>query len=180
MCCHCQNRWKSNSLTKQHRFYRYTTFHFILQTVLNYNQLISTKMQIFNLCKLSSLHVEIPENFFDKTDVDSFFHHNILDFSQFNHRIVRVSKGSSKKSFAFEVFQLCDSNLQQRFILKEEVSVSGKEIGYLVDSLVNFSKLLIKPTKYRRFHYPNLNLRLDLQKQKTNCSIIVTRIQLNI
>ena len=36
---------------------------------------------------------------------------------------------------------------------------------------VNFSKLLIKPTKFRRFLYPNLTLRLNLQKQKTNCLV---------
>ena len=44
---------------------------------------------------------------------------------------------------------------------------------------MNFSKFLIQLTKYRRFHYPNLNLRLDLQKQKTNCLVIVTMIKLS-
>ena len=44
----------------------------------------------------------------------------------------------------------------------------------------NFSKLLIKPTKYHRFHYPILMLTLDLQKQKTNSSVIVTRMLLSI
>ena len=45
---------------------------------------------------------------------------------------------------------------------------------------MNFSKLLMKPAKYNSFHYQNLNLRLDLQKQKTSCSVIVTRMKLNI
>ena len=45
---------------------------------------------------------------------------------------------------------------------------------------VKFSKPLIKLTKYRIFHYPKLNLRLDLQKEKTNCSVIVTKIYLSI
>ena len=54
--CRCPNHWKSKSLINQHRFYRYTTFHFILQSVLFYNQLMSTKRQISSLCKVSSLY----------------------------------------------------------------------------------------------------------------------------
>ena len=137
---------------------------------------MSTKKQISSLCKLYSVYEEIPEEFLDETDVVSYFFHNILDISQSHNRVVRVSKGSNKKSFAFKVFPFCDSKLQQRFILKEEVSISKNEIESLLDSLGEFPKLLIKPTKYRRFHYPNQNLRLDLPKQKTNCSVIAKRI----
>ena len=150
------------------------TLLFILQTVFIYNQLMSTKKQISSLCKLYSVYEEIPEEFLDETDVDSYFYYNILDISQSYNRIVRVSKGSNKKSFAFKVFHFCDSKLQQRFILKEEVPKTKLSLYSTV--WVNFSKLLIKLTKYHRFHYPNLNLRLDLQKQKTNCSVIVTKI----
>ena len=139
---------------------------------------MSTKKQISSLCKLYSVYEEIPEDVLDETDVDSYFFHNILDISQSHNRIVRVSKGSNKKSFAFKVFQFCDSKLQQRFILKEEVSISTK-LSLYSTVWVNFSKLLIKPTKYLGFHYPNLNLRLDLHKQKTNCSVIVKRIKLS-
>ncbi len=136
---------------------------------------MSTKKQISSLCKLYSIYEEVPEEFLDGTDVDSYFYHNILDISQSHNRIVRVSKGSNKKSFAFKVFQFCDSKLQQRFILEEEVSISKKEIESHSTVWMNFSKLLIKPTKCCIFHYQNLNLRLDLQKQKTNCSLIVTK-----
>ena len=150
---------------------------FILQTVLISNQSMSTKKQISSLWKLYSIYEEKPEENLDETDVDSYFYHNILEISQSYNRIVRVSKGSNRKSFAFEVFQFCDSKLQQRFILKEVVSISKKKKLSLYSTVwVIFSKLLIKPTKYRRFHYPDLNLRLDLQQQKTNCSVIVTRI----
>ena len=96
---------------------------------------MSTKNQISSWCKLYSIYEEIPEDFLDETDVDSYFCHNILDISQSHYWIVRVSKGSNKKSFAFKVFQFCDSKLQQRFILKEEVSISKKEIESLLDSL---------------------------------------------
>ena len=63
-----------------------------------------TKKQISSLCKLYSVYEEMPEEFLYETDVDSYFHHNILDISQSRHRKVRVSKGSNKKSFAFKVF----------------------------------------------------------------------------
>ena len=62
---------------------------------------MSTKKQISSWCKLYSIYEEIPEELLDDTDVDSYFYHSILDISQSHHRIVRVSKGSNKKFFAF-------------------------------------------------------------------------------
>ena len=92
----------SKTLTNQHRFYHYTTFHFILQYVLFHNQLMSTKKQIFSLCKFYSVYKEKPEKFLEGTNVDSYFYNNFLDISQFYHRIVRVSKGSNKNFFCIE------------------------------------------------------------------------------
>ena len=69
---------------------------------------MSVKKQFPNLCKLYSFYEERPEDFWDETDVDSFFYHNIFDISQSQHRIVRVSRGSNKKSFAMKLFQFCD------------------------------------------------------------------------
>ena len=83
----------------------------------------------------------------DKTDVDSYFYHNILYIWQSHHRIVRVNKGSNKKSFAFKVFHFCDSKLQQRFVLIEEVSISKKEIESLLDSLGEFLKIFDQANK---------------------------------
>ena len=103
-----------------------TALLFILHSVVFYSQSMSTKKQISSLCKLYLVYEERPEELLDQTDVDSYFHHNILDMSQSHHRIVRVSKGSNKKSFAFKMSPFCDSKLQQRFILKEEVSISKK------------------------------------------------------
>ena len=65
---------------------------FILQTVLINNQSLSTKKQISSLCKLYSIYEEIPEEVLDETDVDGYFFHNILDNSQSQNRIVRVSE----------------------------------------------------------------------------------------
>ena len=70
---------------------------------------MSTKKQISSLCNLSSKYDEVPEEFLDELDVDSYFYHSVLDISQSHHRIVRVSKGSNKNSFAFKVFHFCDS-----------------------------------------------------------------------
>ena len=87
---------------------------------------MSTKKQISRLCKLDSVYEGIPKEHLDETDVDSYFYHNFLYISQSHHQGVRVSKGSNKKPSAFQMFHLCNSKLQQRFILKEEVSISKK------------------------------------------------------
>ena len=108
---------------------------------------MSTKKQICSLCKLYSIYEERPEEFLDETDVESYFYHNILDISQSHHRIVRVSKGFNKKFFAFKVFQFCTSKLQQRFILKEEVTISKKEIESPLDSLGEFLKVFDQANK---------------------------------
>ena len=58
---------------------------------------MSVKKQISSLSKLYTIYEEVPENFLDDTDVDSYFYHNILDIALIDNRIVRVSKGSNKK-----------------------------------------------------------------------------------
>ena len=157
---------KSKTLTNQHCFYHYTTYYFILQSVLFYNQLTSTKKQTSSLCKLYSICDEISEEFLDETDVDSYFYHNILDISQSHHRIIRVSKGSNKKSFAFKVFYFCDSKLQQRFILKEEVSNSKKEIESLLDSLGEFLKAFDQANKVSQIPLPKPKSEIGFTKAK--------------
>ena len=115
---------------------------------------MSTKKQIFSLCKHYSVYEKIQEEFLDETDGYSYFYHNILDISQPHHRIVRVRKVSNKQSFAFKVFHFCDSKLQQRFILKEEVSISKKEIESLLDSLGEFLKAFDQANKVSQIPLP--------------------------
>ena len=136
---------------------------------------MSTKKQISSLCKLYSIYEEIPEKFLDET-VDSYFYHNILNILQSHHRIVRVSKGSNKKFFAFKMFHFCDSKLQQRFILKEKVNISKKEIETLLDSLGEFLKAFDQANKVSQIPLPIPKLEIGFTKAKTNCSLIVTRI----
>ena len=115
---------------------------------------MSIKKQISSLFKLYSLYEETPEEFLDETDVDSYFYHNILDISQSHHPIVRVSKGSNRNSFPFKVFHFCDPKLQQRFILKEEVSISKKEIESLPDSLGDILKAFDQANKVSQIPLP--------------------------
>ena len=145
------------------------TFHFISQIFLNNIQSMSTKKQISSLCKFYSKYEEIPEEFLDETDVENYFYHNILDNSQSQHRVVWVSKGSNKKFFAIQ------SYISDLFSRKKS-AFPEKKLSLYSTVWVIFLKLLIKPTKYRRFHYPNQNLRFDSQKKKTNCSVILTRV----
>ena len=127
---------------------------------------MSTKKQISSLYKLCSVYEELPEEFLDETDVDSYFYHNILDISQSHHRIVRVSKGWNKKSFPFKMFQFCDSKLQQRFILKEEVSTSKKEIESLHDSLGEFLKAFDQANKVSQILLPKPKFEIGFTKAK--------------
>ena len=63
---------------------------------------MSVKKQI-PLFRLCSFYEEIPEEFLDETDVDSYFYHNIVNISQSQHRIVRVTRGSNKKIICNQV-----------------------------------------------------------------------------
>ena len=155
---------KSKSLVNQHRFHHYTAFLFILKSLLFFNRLLCSKKLVSCWCKLYSLYEEIPEEFLDETDIDSYFYHNILDSSQTDNRIVRIRKGSNKKSFAFKVFLFCDSKLQQRFILEEEVSISKKEIESLLDSLGEFLKAFDQANKVSQIPLPKPKFEIGFTK----------------
>ena len=99
---------------------------------------MSTKKQIPNLSNLYTIYEEVPRGFLDEIDVDSYFYHNILDIALIDNRIVRVSKGSNKKIFAFKPFEFCNLKNQQRFIPEEEVSVSLKELAAILNTLRQF------------------------------------------
>ena len=52
------------------------------------------------------------------------------------------------------MFHFCDSKLQQQFILKEEVSISKKEIESLLDSLGEFPKAFYQAEKVSQIPLP--------------------------
>ena len=58
---------------------------------------MSIKKQTPSLSNLYTIYEEVPESFPDETNVDSFFHHKILDIALINNRIFRVGKGSNQK-----------------------------------------------------------------------------------
>ena len=127
---------------------------------------MSTKRQISKLCKLYSIYEEKSEEFLDETDVNSYFYHSILDISQSHHRVVRVSKASNKKSFAFKVFHLCDSKLQPRLFLEEEVSIFKKEIESLLDSLSEFLRAFDQANKISQIPLPKPKFETGFTKAK--------------
>ena len=97
---------------------------------------MSIKKQFPNLGKLHTIYKQVPENFLDETDVDSYFYHKISDIPLVANPIFLVSRGSNKKTFAFKLFQFCNYKNQQRFILEEEVSVSLKELAVNLNNLL--------------------------------------------
>ena len=135
-----ENLDKTASLLPLHYFSFYTLFFFIINQCL-------PKSKLLACANFYSVYDEIREEFLDETDLDSYFYHNILDISQSHHRKLLVSQVSNKKSFAFKIFHFCDSKLQQRFILKEELSISKKEIESLLDSLGKFLKAFDQANK---------------------------------
>ena len=125
---------------------------------------MSVKKQIPSLCKLYSFYEEIPEEFLDETDVDSYFYHNIFDISQSQHQIVRVSRGSNKKSFAIKLFQFCNLKTQQRCTLQEEVNISKRGLTCLANSLRDSLKTFDKTSKCIQIPLPKPKFQIGSTK----------------
>ena len=140
---------------------------------------MSVKKQIPSLCKLYSFYEEMPEEFSDETEVNSYFYHNIFYISESQHRIVRVSKGSNIKSFAIKLskFVICRRN---SFISSERWIFPKKDSVLLSAACAIFSKFLLKRASVYRFHKPNPKLGLNLQSQSTLSLLIAIKISLNI
>ena len=88
----------------------------------------------------------------------------ILDISRSHYRRVRVSKGSNKQSFAFKVFHIYDSKLQQRFILKEKVSIPTREMEALLDSSGDFLKAFDQANKISQIPLPKPKFEIGFTK----------------
>ena len=129
---------------------------------------MSVKKQISCLCKLYPSYEEISEEFLDQTDVDNYFNHNNFDLSQSQHRIVRVSRGSNKESFAIKLFQIFDLKRQQSFILQEEENESKRELIALVNSLRDFLKTFDKARKCLQIPLPKPKVEIGSTKSNDN------------
>ena len=64
------------------------------------------------------------------------------------------------------MFQFCDSKLQQRFILKEEVSISRNEIESLLDSLGEFLEAFDQANKVSQIPLPKPKFEIGFTKAK--------------
>ena len=122
---------------------------------------MSITKQIPSLSSLYSSYEEVPENFFDKTDADSFFYDNIRDIALIDNRFVRVSKSFNKKVFAIKLFQFCNLKNQQRFILKEEVSVSLIECTAILKTLRQFLKQYDEAVIFPTYFSPKPKQEID-------------------
>ena len=120
------------------------------------------------MCKLYSFYGEMPEEFLNETDVKSYFYHNIFNISQSQHRIVRVSRRSNKKSFAIKLFQFCDLKTTQRYILQEEVNISKRELTCLVDNLRDFLKTFDQASTCIEIPQPKPKLKIGSTKSIDN------------
>ena len=104
----------------------------------------------------------------DETVVDSCLYYIFFDFSQSQHRKVRVSKASNKKSFTFKFFQFCDLKTQQRYILQEAVNITKRELCSLVNSLHDFLKTFDKASKCLQIPLPKPKNEIRSTKSKDN------------
>ena len=71
-----------------------------------------------------------------------------------------------KKTFAFKVFHFCDSKLQHRFILKEEVSFSKKEIESPLHNSGEFRKAFDQANKVLQIPLPKPKFEIGITKAK--------------
>ena len=101
-----------------------------------------------------SFYEEKLDELLDETDIDSCFCHNIVDIFQPHHRLVQVSRGSNKKSFANKLFKFCDLETQQRYNIQEEVNISERELTSLVNSLRDFLKKFEIASKCSQIQFP--------------------------
>ena len=81
---------------------------------------------------------------------------------------MRVSRGTNKKSFALKLFQFCDLETQQHYILQEEVNISISELTCLVDSLCNFLKTIDQASKCIQFSLRKPKVGIGSTKSKDN------------
>ena len=64
------------------------------------------------------------------------------------------------------MFQFCDSKVQQRLVLKEEVSISKKEIESVLDTLGEFFKAFVQADKVSQIPLPKPKFEIGFTKAK--------------
>ena len=132
-------------------------------------------MSIHSLGKLFSIYEGLPGSFLKGRNVDSYFNHKNCASFQSHHRLVRVSRVSSRNKFAFDHFEFCD-------IRPNSVSFSKKKYPYLEEKLLSestiwviFETLKNKPTNPHRFLYRDTKVDLAPQGQETTSRLTAVK-----
>ena len=127
---------------------------------------MSTKKQISSLCKVYSVYEEIPEDFLDATDVDSYFYHNILDISQSHNRIVRVSKGSNKKILHSKCYIFAIQNYSSDLFSRKKSAFPKTKLSPYSTVWVNFSKAFDQANTVSQIPLPKPKFEIGFTKAK--------------
>ena len=96
------------------------------------------KNQLPTLSKLYSIYEETPEDLLDEADIDSFFYHSILNNTEKENRLVRLSKTSNKTYSTLKFFKFDCPTIQQKYSLSEEITLTRRELGVVLDCLNDF------------------------------------------
>ena len=129
---------------------------------------MSVKKQTPSLCKLSSVYEKLLQYFLNGTDIDCYFYRKFFESFLSHLRLLRVNRGSNKKSPAIKFLQFCNSKIQQRYILQEEVNICKRELTYLVDSLRDFLKTFDHASKCIQIPLPKPKVDIGCTKSKNN------------
>ena len=111
---------------------------------------------------------KIPKDFWDKTDVDRFFYHNILDITQFHHRKIRVSKGSNKVFLLSTCFTIAIQSYSSDLFSRLKSAFPKRKLSLYSTVCVNFSKHLTfdRTKKVSQIPLPEPNFEIGCTKAK--------------
>ena len=126
---------------------------------------MSTNKQISSFYKLLSVYEEVPEEFLDDTDVDSYFYHNILDISQSHNLIVRVAKDPTKKLLLSKCFVFAIQSYSSDLFSRKKSEIP-KKIESLLDSLGGFLEAFDQANKVSQIPLPKHNFEIGFAKAK--------------
>ena len=150
-------------------FYRHTTDKLILQNLLTKGSWCLSKNK-FPVCA-NFIHFTKKRQRSYRTRLTYIvIFTTFLTYYQSQHRIVRVSRGSNKKSFAINLFRFWDLKTQQRYILQEELKSSKRGLNSLVDTLRDFLKTFDHSSKCIQIPLPKPKTEIGSTKSKNNLS----------
>ena len=99
---------------------------------------MTIKNQLPTLCKLYSIQEEIPDDLLDEANIDSYFYRSSSNITKIKNRLVRLSKTSNKNSFTIKVIKFDCSTVQQKYTLSEEINLTRRELGVVLDCFNDF------------------------------------------